>query len=131
MHKVIYCSDWLECDDKEYSIVRIYTNTAMTTYDKTTIRITDPNGTMTIEYPDSATVISVPYRNGTTSIDVEEYQKCMLNAEKTVEDTANLMGTNIQENSFKFVEDDPMDFCILFNSEKKTLTPPLIIFSRS
>lgn len=41
----------------------------------------------------------------------------MLNAEKTVNDTANLMGTNIQGNSFKFVEDDSMDFCILFNSE--------------
>ncbi|HZB73959.1 MAG TPA: hypothetical protein VE378_04370 [Nitrososphaeraceae archaeon] len=43
----------------------------------------------------------------------------MLNAEKTVEDTANLMGTNIQENSFKFVEDDSMDFCILFNNENR------------
>jgi hypothetical protein len=29
------------------------------------------------------------------------------------------MGTNIQENSFKFVEDDSMDFCILFNSENR------------
>jgi hypothetical protein len=86
------------------------------TYDKTTFPITDPNGTTTIDYPDGAAIISVPYRNGTTSIDVIEYQKCMLNAEKTVEDTANLMGTNIQENSFKFVKDDSMDFCILFNS---------------
>ena len=86
------------------------------TYDKTTFPITDPNGTTTIDYPDGAVIISVPYRNGTTSIDVIEYQKCMLNAEKTVEDTANLMGTNIQENSFKFVKDDSMDFCILFNS---------------
>ena len=86
------------------------------TYDKTTFPITDPNGTTTIDYPDGAVIISVPYRNGTTSIDVVEYQKCMLNAEKTVEDTANLMGTNIQENSFKFVKDDSMDFCILFNS---------------
>ena len=89
------------------------------TYDKTTFPITDPNGTTTIEYHDGAAVISVPYRNGTTSIDVAEYQKCMLNAEKTVEDTANLMGTNIQENSFKFVEDDSMDFCILFNNENR------------
>jgi hypothetical protein len=30
-----------------------------------------------------------------------------------------LMGTNIQENSFKFVEDDSMDFCILFNSANR------------
>jgi hypothetical protein len=89
------------------------------TYDKTTFPITDPNGTTTIDYPDGAVIISVPYRNGTTSIDVIEYQKCMLNAEKTVEDTANLMGTNIQENSFKFVEDDSMDFCIMFNSENR------------
>jgi hypothetical protein len=89
------------------------------TYDKTTFPITDPNGTTTIDYPDGAVIISVPYRNGTTSIDVVEYQKCMLNAEKTVEDTANLMGTNIQENSFKFVEDDSMDFCIMFNSENR------------
>jgi hypothetical protein len=86
------------------------------TYDKTTFPITGPNGTTTIDYPDGAAIISVPYRNGTTSIDVIEYQKCMLNAEKTVENTANLMGTNIQENSFKFVKDDSMDFCILFNS---------------
>ena len=86
------------------------------TYDKSMFPITDPNGTTTIDYPDGAVIISVPYRNGTTSIDVIEYQKCMLNAEKTVEDTANLMGTNIQENSFKFVKDDSMDFCILFNS---------------
>lgn len=63
--------------------------------------------------------ISIPYRNGTTSIDIAEYQKCMMDAEKTVEDTANLMGTNIQENPFKFVEDDSMDFCILFNSENR------------
>src|SRR4029453_15763957 len=84
------------------------------TYDKTTFPITDPNGTMKINYPDGGAIINVPYRNGTTSIDVIEYQKCMLNAEKTVEDTANLMGTNIQENSFKFVKDDSMDFCILF-----------------
>jgi hypothetical protein len=89
------------------------------TYDKTTFPITDPNGTTTIDYPDGAVIISVPYRNGTTSIDVVEYQKCMLNAEKTVEDTANLMGTNIQENSFKFVEDDSMDFCILFNNANR------------
>lgn len=89
------------------------------TYDKTTFPITDPNGTTTIDYPDGAVIISVPYRNGTTSIDVVEYQKCMLNAEKTVEDTANLMGTNIQENPFKFVEDDSMDFCIMFNSENR------------
>ena len=89
------------------------------TYDKTTFPITDPNGTTTIDYPDGSVVIGVPYRNGTTSIDVAEYQKCMLNAEKTVNDTANLMGTNIQGNSFKFVEDDSMDFCILFNSEKR------------
>lgn len=89
------------------------------TYDKTRFPITDPNGTTTIEYPDGAAVISVPYRNGTTTIDIAEYQKCMLNAEKTVEDTANLMGTNIEENSFKFVEDDSMDFCILFNSENR------------
>ena len=89
------------------------------TYDKTRFPITDPNGTTTIEYPDDAAVISVPYRNGTTTVDIAEYQKCMLNAEKTVEDTANLMGTNIEENSFKFVEDDSMDFCILFNSENK------------
>ena len=86
------------------------------TYDKTTFPITDPNGTTTIDCPDGAVIISVPYRNGTTSIDVIEYQKFMLNAEKTVEDTANLMGTKIQENSFKFVKDDSMDFCILFNS---------------
>jgi hypothetical protein len=86
------------------------------TYNKSMFPITDPNGTTTIDYPDGAVIISVPYRNGTTSIDVIEYQKCMLNAEKTVEDTANLMGTNIQENSFKFVKDDSMDFCILFNS---------------
>ena len=63
--------------------------------------------------------ISIPYRNGTTSIDIAEYQKCMLDAEKTVEDTANLMGTNIQENPFKFVEDDLMEFCILSNSENR------------
>jgi hypothetical protein len=69
------------------------------TYDKSTFPITDPNGTTTIDYPDGAVIIRVPYRNGTTSIDVVEYQKCMLNTEKTVEDTANLMGTNIQENS--------------------------------
>ncbi len=86
------------------------------TYDKSMFPITDPNGTTTIDYPDGAVIISVPYRNGTTSIDVIEYQKCMLNAEKTVEDTAKLIGTNIQENSFKFVKDDSMDFCILFNS---------------
>jgi len=85
-------------------------------YDKTTFPITGPNGTTTIDYPDGAIIISVPYRNGTTSIDVVEYQKCMLNAEKTVNNAANLMGTNIQENSFKFIEDDSMDFCILFNS---------------
>jgi len=36
---------------------------------------------------------------------------------KTVNDSASLMGTNIQGNSFKFVEDDSMDFCILINSE--------------
>jgi hypothetical protein len=89
------------------------------TYDKTTFPITGPNGTTTIDYPDGAIVISIPYRNGTTSIDVAEYQKCMLDAEKTVNDTANLMGTNIQANSFKFVEDDSMDFCILFNSENR------------
>lgn len=89
------------------------------TYDKTTFPLMDPNGTTTIDYPDGLVVISVPYRNGTTSIDVAEYQKCMLNAEKTVNDTANLMGTNIQGNSFKFVEDDSMDFCILFNSENR------------
>jgi hypothetical protein len=89
------------------------------TYEKTTFPITDPNGTTMIDYPDGAVVISIPYRNGTTSIDVAEYQKCMLNAEKTVNNTANLMGTNIQENSFKFVEDDSMDFCILFNSENR------------
>ena len=89
------------------------------TYDKTTFPITDPNGTTTIDYPDGVVIISVPYRNGTTSIDVVEYQTCMLNAEKTVEDTANLMGTNIQENPFKFVEDDSMDFCIMFNSENR------------
>lgn len=88
----------------------------ITTYDKSMFPITDPNGTTTIDYPDGAVIISVPYRNGTTSIDVIEYQKCMLNAEKTVEDTAKLIGTNIQENSFKFVKDDSMDFCILFNS---------------
>jgi hypothetical protein len=74
---------------------------------------------MTIDYPDGVAVISVPYRNGTTSIDVAEYQKCMLNAGKIVNNTANLMGTKIRENSFKFVEDDPMDFCILFNSENR------------
>ncbi|MPZ07525.1 MAG: hypothetical protein GEU26_14110 [Nitrososphaeraceae archaeon] len=74
------------------------------TYDKTTFPIMDPNGTTTIDYPDGLVVISVPYRNGTTS---------------TVNDTANLMGTNIQGNSFKFVEDDSMDFCILFNSENR------------
>ena len=73
------------------------------TYDKTTFPITDPNGTTTIDYPDG----------------VAEYHKCMLDAEKTVNDAANLMGTNIQENSFKFVEDDSMDFCILFNSENR------------
>ena len=89
------------------------------TYEKTTFPITDPNGTTTIGYPDGAVVISIPYRNGTTSVDVAEYQKCMLNAEKTVNNTANLMGTNIHENSFKFVEDDSMDFCILFNSENR------------
>ena len=61
------------------------------TYDKTTFPITDPNGTTTIDYPDGAVIISVPYRNGTTSIDVAEYQKCILGAEKTVEDTANLI----------------------------------------
>jgi hypothetical protein len=89
------------------------------TYDKTKFPITGPNGTTTIDYPDGAIVIAIPYRNGTTSIDVAEYQKCMLDAEKTVNDTANLMGTNIQANSFKFVEDDSMDFCILFNSENR------------
>jgi hypothetical protein len=38
----------------------------------------------------------------------------MLDAEKTVIDTANLMGLNIQENSFKFVKDDSMIsvFCL-------------------
>lgn len=89
------------------------------TYDKSTFPIMDPNGTTTIDYPDGAVIIRVPYRNGTTSIDVVEYQKCMLNTEKTVEDTANLMRTNIQENSFNFVEDDSMDFCILFNSANR------------
>lgn len=89
------------------------------TYDKTTFPITDPNGTTTIDYPDGKAVINVPYRNGTTSIDVAEYQKCMLDAEKTVKNDANLMGTNVQENSFKFIEDDSMDFCILFNSENR------------
>jgi hypothetical protein len=89
------------------------------TYDKTTFPITDPNGTTTIDYPDGVAIISVPYRNGTTSIDVAEYHKCMLDAEKTVNDAANLMGTNIQDNSFKVVEDDSMDFCILFNSENR------------
>jgi hypothetical protein len=69
------------------------------TYDKTIFPITDPNGTMTIDYPDGVAVISVPYRNRTTSIDIAEYQKCMLNAEKIVNNTANLMGTNIRENS--------------------------------
>jgi len=72
-----------------------------------------------IDYPDGLVVISVPYRNGTASIDVTEYQKRMLNAAKTVNDTANLMGINIQGNSSKFVEDDSMDFCILFNSENR------------
>lgn len=72
-----------------------------------------------IDYPDGLVVISVPYRNGTASIDVTEYQKRTLNAEKTVNDTANLMGTNIQGNSSKFVEDDSMDFWILFNSENR------------
>ena len=43
----------------------------------------------------------------------------MLDAEKTVKNDANLMGTNVQENSFKFIEDDSMDFCILFNSENR------------
>jgi hypothetical protein len=74
---------------------------------------------MTIDYPDGVAVISVPYRNWTTSIDVAEYQKCTVNAGKIVNNTANLMGTKIRENSFKFVEDDPMDFCILFNSENR------------
>jgi hypothetical protein len=41
--------------------------------------------------PDGAAVISIPYGIGTTSIDVAEYQKCILGAEKTVEDTANLI----------------------------------------
>lgn len=89
------------------------------TCDKTTFPITDPNGATMIDYPDGLVVISVPYRNGTTSIDVTEYQKCMLNAEKTGNDTANLMGTNIQGNSFKLVEDDSMDFCIMFNSKNR------------
>ena len=43
------------------------------TYDKTTFPITDPNGTTTFDYHDGAAVISVPYRNGTTSIDVAEF----------------------------------------------------------
>lgn len=43
----------------------------------------------------------------------------MLDAEETFNNAANLMGTNIQENSFKFVEDDSMDFCILFNSANR------------
>ena len=80
---------------------------------------TSNSGTTMIDFPDGLVVISVPYKNGTASIDVTEYQKRMLNTEKTVNDTANLMGTNIQGNSFKFVEDDSMDFCILFNSENR------------
>jgi hypothetical protein len=72
-----------------------------------------------IDYPDGVAVISVPYRNGTTSIDVAEYQKCMLNAEKIVNNIASLRGTNIRENSFKFVEDDSMDSCNLFNSKNR------------
>lgn len=36
-----------------------------------------------------------------------------------VNDTANLIGTNIQGNSFKFVVALSMDFCILFNSENR------------
>jgi hypothetical protein len=102
------------------SIFNLFASTIeVPTYDKTTFPITDPNGTTTIDYPDGKAVINVPYRNGTTSIDVTEYQKCMLDAEKTVKNDANLMGTNVQENSSKFIEDDSMDFCILFNSENR------------
>ena len=72
-----------------------------------------------IDYPDGLVVISVPYRNGTASIDVTKYQKRVLNVEKTVTETSNLMGINIQGNSFKFVEDDSMDFSILFDSENR------------
>ena len=102
------------------SIFNLFASTIeVPTYDKTTFPITDPNGTTTIDYPDGKAVINVPYRNGTTSIDVAEYQKYMLDAEKTVKNDANLMGTNVQENSSKFIEDDSMDFCILFNSENR------------
>lgn len=89
------------------------------TYDKTRFPITAPSGKTTIDYPDGVTFISVPYRNGTTLIDVAEYQKCMLEGERKVNDTAYLIGTNIQENSIKFVVALSMDFCILFNSENR------------
>lgn len=84
------------------------------TFDNDSFYIT---GTRTVDYT-NGTTLQVPYKNGTATIAIGEYKKCVTNSNERIKDTLDRAGSNILDYSERlaYLQSLGMEGCLIFNS---------------
>lgn len=77
-------------------------------------------GTQTLEYTNETT-LQVPYKNGTATIAIDEYKKCVTNSNERIKDSLDRAGSNILDYSERlaYLQSLGMEGCIIFNTANR------------
>jgi hypothetical protein len=80
----------------------------------------DITGTRTVDYT-NGTTLQVPYKNGTATIAIDEYMKCVTNSNERIKDSLDRAGSNILDYSERlaYLQSLGMEGCLIFNSANK------------
>jgi hypothetical protein len=71
-------------------------------------------GTQTIEYTNETT-LQIPYKNGTATIDIEEYKRCVADSNQRLINSVDSTGSK----DFDYLQSLSMEGCIIFNASNR------------
>jgi hypothetical protein len=71
-------------------------------------------GTQTIEYTNETT-LQIPYKNGTATINIEEYKRCVADSNQRLDNSIDKTGSE----NFDYLQSLGMEGCIIFNAANR------------